>query len=236
MFFFFFFFWHFVHPRAEISNLVYKWIFGCTVAKICYSKQLSEYIKMAKWIFLYKSPFNCLPKFNKFTKNDKQTVFEVYLKLTMPLNHVFRFLFKYGGWYLNCTYNYVCLPTEYENIWTNMSKCSSSVTILTHAHFVSTTHIHNITSICYLLVMPIMFNYYKMLNQSYIYTLVWKNAGQLSMLHSWRPAGLHTYYFTTNNNNVILNVRWSFIKSQKNANIGCWKINVIYIYIFFQMN
>ena len=33
-------------------------------------------------------------------KNDKQTVFEVYLALTMPLNHVFRFLFKYGGWYL----------------------------------------------------------------------------------------------------------------------------------------
>ena len=53
-------------------------------------------------------------------KNDKQTVFEVYLTLTMPLNHVFRFLFKYGGWYLNCTYNYVCSPTRYENIWTNM--------------------------------------------------------------------------------------------------------------------
>ena len=49
-------------------------------------------------------------------KNDKQTVFEVHLALTMPLNHVFRFLFKYGGWYLNCTYNYVCSPTEYENI------------------------------------------------------------------------------------------------------------------------
>ena len=83
-------------------------------------------------------------------KNDKQTVFEVYLALTMPLNHVFRFLFKYGGWYLNCTYNYVCSPTEYENIWTNMSKYNSSVTLLTHAHFVSTTHIHNITSICLL--------------------------------------------------------------------------------------
>ena len=39
-------------------------------------------------------------------KNDKQTIFEVYLALTMPLNHVFRFLFKYGGWYLNCTYMY----------------------------------------------------------------------------------------------------------------------------------
>ena len=47
-------------------------------------------------------------------KYDKQTVFEVYLALTMPLNHVFRFLFKYGGWYLN--YNYACSPTEYENI------------------------------------------------------------------------------------------------------------------------
>ena len=49
-------------------------------------------------------------------KNDEQTVFEVYLTLTMPLNRVFRFLLEYGGWYLNCTYNYVCSPTEYENI------------------------------------------------------------------------------------------------------------------------
>ena len=98
-----------------------------------------------------KSPLDCVRKFDKFTKkNYKQTVFEVYLALTMPLNHVFRFLFKYGGWYLNCTYNYVCSPTEYENIWTNMSKYNSSVTLLTHAHFVSTTHIHNITSICLL--------------------------------------------------------------------------------------
>ena len=42
--------------------------------------------------------------------------------------------------------------------------------------------------------MPIMFNYYKMLNQSFIYRAYVgiKNAGQLSMLHSWRPAGLHT--------------------------------------------
>ena len=28
--------------------------------------------------------------------------------------------------------------------------------------------------VCYFLVIPIMFNYYKMLNQSYIYKLVWK--------------------------------------------------------------
>ena len=49
-------------------------------------------------------------------KKDKHTVFEVYLALTMPLNHVFRFLFKYGGWHLNCTNNCACSPTEYENI------------------------------------------------------------------------------------------------------------------------
>ena len=30
-----------------------------------------------------------------------------------------------------------------------------------------------------------------------------------------------------------MNVSWSFIKSQKNANIGYWKINVLYIYMFF---
>ena len=84
------------------------------------------------------------------------------------------FLFKYGGWYLNCTYNYVCASTKYENIWT-MSWYNSRVTLLTHAHFVSTTHINNISSICLLfLVIPIVFNYYKMLNLSYIYKLVWK--------------------------------------------------------------
>ena len=58
-------------------------------------------------------------KFDKFTKkkNDKQTVFEVYLTLTMPLNHVFRFLFKYGGWYLNCTYPLNMKISE--QIWVN---------------------------------------------------------------------------------------------------------------------
>ena len=30
---------HFVHPQGKISNLVFKWIFGCTVAKICCNKQ-----------------------------------------------------------------------------------------------------------------------------------------------------------------------------------------------------
>ena len=33
--------------------------------------------------------------------------------------------------------------------------------------------------------------------------------------------------------NVIMNVSWLFIKSQKNVNIRCWKINVLYIYMFF---
>ena len=167
-------------------------------------------------------------------KNDKQTVFEVYLTLTMPLNHVFRFLFKYGVWYLNCTYNYVCSPTKYENIWTNrpMGSYNSSVTLLTHAHFVSTAHMHNISSICLLF----MFNYYKMLKQSYIYKLVWKM--QTVNCQCYTPDIL--WVFTLNLSpqkiiryNVIMNVSWSFTTSQKNANIECWKINVSYIYMLF---
>ena len=143
---------HFVHPRGKISNLVFKWIFGCSVAKICYIKQNNSqntqkrpnknFCKSLHWIV-------CANLIN-LQKNDKQTVFQVYLTLTMPLNLVFRFLFKYGGWYQNCTYNYVCAPTKYENIWTNMSWYNSSFTLLTHAHFVSTTHIHNMSSICLL--------------------------------------------------------------------------------------
>ena len=62
-----------------------------------------------------------------------------------------------------------------------------------------------------------------------------KNAGQLSMLHAWRPAGLHTKPFTTKDTK-IMTVSWSFIKSQKNANIGYWKILktcVIYLHVFY---
>ena len=96
------FFEHFVHPRGKISNLVFKWIFGCTVAKICYIKQNNfqntqkgpnkNFCKNLHWIV-------CANLIN-LKKNDKQT---------MPLNHVFRFLFKYGGRYINytlqlCTY------------------------------------------------------------------------------------------------------------------------------------
>ena len=70
---------------------------------------------------IHKKYWYCVHKFDKFAKKmTKKLFFEVYLTLTMPLNHVFRFLFKYGGWYLNCTYNYLCSPTKYENIWTNM--------------------------------------------------------------------------------------------------------------------
>ena len=57
-------------------------------------------------------------------KNDKQTVFEVYLTLAMPLNHVFRFLFKYGGWYvakpaLTIMYAHPLNMKISEQIWVN---------------------------------------------------------------------------------------------------------------------
>ena len=95
---------YFVHPRGKISNLVFKWIFGCTVAKICYIKQNNSrntqkrpnknFCKNLHWIVCAN-----LINLQKKKKKDKQTVFEVYLTLTMPLNHVqvFRFLLKYGG-------------------------------------------------------------------------------------------------------------------------------------------
>ena len=171
---------HFVHPRGKISNLVFKWIFGCSVAKICYIKQNNSqntqkrpnknFCKNLHWIV-------CANLIN-LQKNDKQTVFQVYLTLTMPLNLVFRFLFKYGGWYLNCTYNYVCTPTKYENmkiseqIWvdTIVALHSWHMPILCLQHTYTTCH----QFVCYFLVIPIMFNYYKLLNQSYIYKLVWK--------------------------------------------------------------
>ena len=79
------------------------------------------------------------------------------------------FLFKYGVWYLNCTYNYVCSPTEHENIWTNTSYTivalhSWHMPILCLQHTYMYTTYHQFVS--YFLVFPIMFDYYKMLNQS----------------------------------------------------------------------
>ena len=75
-----------------------------------------------------------------------------------------------------------------------------------------------------------------MLNQSYIYKLVLKMQVivNVTLLTSCGSSHLTFHYKWYN---VIMDVSWSFIKSQKNANIGCWKINVIYMYMFFiQMN
>ena len=214
------------------------------MAKICYilNKKNSRNTQ--------KRPNNCFCKnlhwivcanFINLQKNDKQTVFEVYLTLTMPLNHAFRFLFKYGGRYLNCTYNYVhvCTPTKYENIWTNMSWYNSSVTLLTHAHFVSTTHIHNIIIInffCYFMVTPIMFNYYRMLNQSYIYRLVWKMQVNCQC---YTPDELRVFTLNLSLQKIQCDYECQLVIYKKPKECKHWILKnkcVIYLHVFIQMN
>ena len=170
---------HFVHPRGKISNLVFKWIFGCTVAKICYIKQNKSrntqkrpnkfFCKNHHWIVWA----NLINLQKKWQRNCFWGVSYIINKAFEPCISVFIQVW----WLVPKLHLQLCMLTHYsmkvsEQIWVNtiVALHSWGMLILYLQHTYTTYH----QFVCYFLVIPIMFNYLKMLNQSYIYKLVWK--------------------------------------------------------------